>query len=55
MSDCPTSWVEHRHPVDCWRILPDGIKFLFDLAGIKPIEVYHNAPEHDCIGIGIKL
>ncbi len=51
----PTSWVEHRHPVDCWRILPDGIQFLFDLAGIKPIEVYHNAPEHDCIGIGMKL
>jgi SAM-dependent methyltransferase len=50
----PTSWVEHRHPVDCWRILPDGMRFLFALAGIEPIEIYHNAPEHDCIGIGRK-
>lgn len=23
-------WGIHRFPVDCWRILPDGIKYLFD-------------------------
>lgn len=50
----PTSWNEHRHPVDCWRILPDGMEFLFNLAGIKPLEIYHNSPQHDCVGIGIK-
>lgn len=21
---------EHRYPVDCWRILPDGMRYLFD-------------------------
>lgn len=21
---------EHRYPVDCWRIMPDGMRFLFD-------------------------
>jgi len=20
---------EHRHPVDCWRVMPDGMRFLF--------------------------
>lgn len=24
---------EHRYPVDCWRIMPDGMRYLFDLAG----------------------
>ncbi len=24
---------EHRYPVDCWRIMPDGMRFLFDQAG----------------------
>lgn len=30
-----THWqfVEHRFPVDCWRILPDGMRYLFDLCG----------------------
>lgn len=23
-------WIEeHKYPIDCWRILPDGIRFLF--------------------------
>lgn len=21
---------EHRYPVDCWRIMPDGMRYLFD-------------------------
>jgi len=24
---------EHRYPVDCWRIMPDGMRYLFDHAG----------------------
>jgi SAM-dependent methyltransferase len=28
-----THWPYHPHPVDCWRIMPDGMKFLFDLSG----------------------
>lgn len=23
-------WKIHRHPMDCWRILPDGMTYLFD-------------------------
>src|SRR5208283_1869617 len=25
----PFTMGEHRYPVDCWRILPDGYKYLF--------------------------
>ena len=27
-----THWqfMEHRYPLDCWRVLPDGMRFLFD-------------------------
>lgn len=30
-----THWqlMEHRYPVDCWRIMPDGMKYLFDATG----------------------
>ncbi len=30
-----THWqfMEHRYPVDCWRIMPDGMRFLFDQVG----------------------
>lgn len=24
---------EHRYPVDCWRIMPDGMRYLFDQTG----------------------
>lgn len=24
------SFPEHRFPVDCWRIMPDGMRYLFD-------------------------
>jgi len=26
-------WPEHRYPTDCWRIMPDGMEYLFDLTG----------------------
>jgi SAM-dependent methyltransferase len=25
----PHTWHEHRHPMDYWRILPQGMKYLF--------------------------
>jgi cephalosporin hydroxylase len=25
----PNTWPEHRHPVDCWRIYPDGMRWAF--------------------------
>lgn len=24
---------EHRYPLDCWRIMPDGMRYLFDQTG----------------------
>ena len=51
----PWSFTEHRFPVDCWRILPDGMRFLLEeIAGLEVIDVYHNAPLMDCIGIAKK-
>lgn len=38
-----THWRYHPHPVDCWRIMPDGARFLFDLTGVLEnyeIEMY---------------
>lgn len=29
----PCQWGLHRYPVDCWRVLPDGLRFLFDECG----------------------
>jgi SAM-dependent methyltransferase len=26
-----TSFMYHRFPVDCWRVMPDGMVYLFDL------------------------
>lgn len=28
-----THWRYHPHPVDCWRIMPDGMRYLFNLTG----------------------
>ena len=30
----PVSWVYHEAPVDCWRIYPEGMKALYEEAGI---------------------
>ena len=39
----------HRHPLDCWRILPDGMDVLIEEAGLTKVETYARA--HDCWGI----
>src|SRR6516162_7505186 len=31
----PVSWPFHEYPVDCWRIYPDGMKSLYDDAGLR--------------------
>jgi SAM-dependent methyltransferase len=39
----PFSIGEHRYPVDCWRILPDGYKYLFEtVADFTVIESFIN-------------
>jgi SAM-dependent methyltransferase len=65
----PVSWPFHESPVDCWRILPEGYKALFQATGLEhvsswtgnvsPLEDYLRA-EHgphqvtDTIAIGRK-
>lgn len=35
----PSQWRIHRHPMDCWRVLPDGMRALFLWAGLKPLTI----------------
>jgi SAM-dependent methyltransferase len=50
---------QHRHPVDCWRFLPDGMEVLAEYAGVKCIgtsadHVSFDKPilkVIDCVGI----
>lgn len=51
----PTSWPEHRLPVDCWRILPDGMRFLLEkIAGLEVVDIYVNRALGDCVGVAQK-
>jgi SAM-dependent methyltransferase len=45
----------HPHPVDCWRIMPDGMRFLFDQTGkLERYEIeMFNA--HDILGAAWKV
>lgn len=31
----PVSWTYHEQPVDCWRIYPEGMRALYEEAGLK--------------------
>lgn len=50
----PWTYPEHKYPQDCWRILPDGMRFLLErIAGVHALNVHKN--ETDCIGIAGQL
>lgn len=36
----PASGPEHRYPVDCWRIYPDGMRALARHAGLREVEIF---------------
>jgi SAM-dependent methyltransferase len=36
----PNTIVYHPYPVDCWRVWPDGMRALFDEAGLIEVECY---------------
>lgn len=39
----PQVWGLHDYPHDYWRINPDGMRELFNVSGINPIDIYtHN-------------
>ena len=49
----PNTFSEHKHPVDCWRVWPDGMRFL--LGQIAALEVLECRAEGiDTIGIARK-
>ena len=48
----PWKWPEHKRPVDCWRILPDGMHFLLKYAGFDVLECGRS--NRDCYGVGRK-
>jgi len=33
----PTYIKEHKYPIDCWRIMPDGMSYLFEIANLEII------------------
>ena len=50
----PWLWRRHRYPIDCWRILPDGMEFLLkDVCGFRMLECFIKG--NDCIGIARKV
>lgn len=49
----PNTEVEHKYPVDCWRIFPDGLRVLFeDVAKLKVVEL--GIKERDTFGVAQK-
>jgi SAM-dependent methyltransferase len=54
----PWQWDQHRYPVDCWRILPDGMTYLLGdwcnceilTIGMSTIDIIHG----DCYGVAKK-
>ena len=53
----PNECKEHRHPVDCWRVFPDGMKFLLkNVGGLEIIRVERSRhKKEDTIGIAKKI
>ena len=45
---------EHRYPVDCWRIMPDGMRYLFDETGCLDEYDIHIASKWDIAASAVK-
>jgi SAM-dependent methyltransferase len=46
----PSSGPEHRFPVDCWRMYPDGLRALARYAGLEILEArtqWEDLPQYD--------
>jgi len=48
----PCSWKQHRYPIDTYRYYPDGMRALFEYAGIPEVKIWKDT--NDTIGIGGK-
>jgi len=50
----PNHFREHRCPIDCWRVFPDGMRFLMEkIANLEVINIYTYSD--DTIGIARKI
>ena len=52
----PSRIDEHRFPVDCWRIMPDGMIYMFEVANLINIrsEIDYNTSFHLTVGVAKK-
>lgn len=58
----PASYVYHAHPVDCWRVWPEGMRALYVSAGLQVVTIQQQADEKakesvpviDVLGVGHK-
>jgi SAM-dependent methyltransferase len=48
----PCVEVFHEHPIDCWRVYPDGMRAIFREAGLTEIMCYVSA--NDTVGVARK-
>ena len=46
----PHDLQEHRFPIDCYRFMPDGMRDVFEYAGIEEVQIIRKA--RDTMGIG---
>lgn len=49
----PNSHRYHAHPIDCWRCYTEGMRGLFDDAGLTTLDL-HEAADHDTVGVARK-
>ena len=45
---------EHRYPVDCWRIMPDGMTYLFEQTGLLERYDIRIVSQYDIAGVAYK-
>lgn len=41
----PVSWPYHEAPIDCWRIYPEGMKALYEEAGLRVLMSHYSSLE----------
>ncbi len=49
----PNTIKEHRYPIDTYRYFPDGMRDLFNYAGIEVVKIFKS--DKDTVGIGTKI
>lgn len=53
LAPMPNAHRYHAHPIDCWRCYTEGMRGLFDDAGLVTLDL-HEADDHDTVGVARK-